>query len=320
MCKCLLCRKNEANKKGSHIIPSFLMKRVNGFGERDHEIGFVMKNGIANVYFGRDIYEEQRNEFTDNEEKLESRENYDVRDNVFCSDCEKYFASLETKYAPSLNLSLTESNITKNTKVLPIDAMLFWCSVVWRILATHHLNTRTNPDIEERLRFALDNKSIEGLNMYYKLLRCKDYAIRSKNGTCVRIDIKEDFILLIVDDFILAMYFNTSNHTPNSKLFGIKLPRNGGLNVGYNKEEINPLTDEQFCKVIQIIIRDAINDMQLCDKFRYLHRIYFGKEIPLEVLSDTIDMISKTGKLGDIHTIEHYCSCYKNALQKYGII
>lgn len=44
MNKCLLCKQNIADKTGSHIIPSFLMKRINGNGMRDHEIGFVIKN------------------------------------------------------------------------------------------------------------------------------------------------------------------------------------------------------------------------------------------------------------------------------------
>ena len=43
MSKCLLCRQREADKTGSHIIPSFLMKRINGDGKRDHEIGFKIK-------------------------------------------------------------------------------------------------------------------------------------------------------------------------------------------------------------------------------------------------------------------------------------
>lgn len=34
MQNCLLCQHNEADKTGSHIIPSFLMKRINGGGER----------------------------------------------------------------------------------------------------------------------------------------------------------------------------------------------------------------------------------------------------------------------------------------------
>lgn len=88
--ECLLCKHHNADKTGSHIIPSFFMKRINGDGKRDHEIGFAIKNGLVDSYFGRDVYEDQRRAITDQEEKMESRENYDVRDFIFCSDCEKY--------------------------------------------------------------------------------------------------------------------------------------------------------------------------------------------------------------------------------------
>ena len=60
MNKCLLCKQNIADKTGSHIIPSFLMKRINGNGMRDHEIGFVIKKCNVDTYFGRDIYEDER--------------------------------------------------------------------------------------------------------------------------------------------------------------------------------------------------------------------------------------------------------------------
>ena len=39
-----MCQRNDADKTGSHIIPSFLMKRINGGGQRDHEIGFVSRH------------------------------------------------------------------------------------------------------------------------------------------------------------------------------------------------------------------------------------------------------------------------------------
>lgn len=90
MSKCLLCQQREADKTGSHIIPSFLMKRVNGNGKRDHEIGFKIIHGIVDTYFGRDVYEEKRKDITDNEEKFYSRENYDVVDHILCKDCEVF--------------------------------------------------------------------------------------------------------------------------------------------------------------------------------------------------------------------------------------
>ena len=58
MCKCLLCREREATAKGSHIIPSFFMKRINsldGCNRRDHEVGFSIGQGKIETYFGREV-------------------------------------------------------------------------------------------------------------------------------------------------------------------------------------------------------------------------------------------------------------------------
>ena len=99
MNNCLLCQQHETDKTGSHIIPSFLMKRINGEGKRDNEIGFEIKNGIVETYFGRDIYEDKRKAITDNEEKLYSRENYDIKDVM-------YFANTVKNISPLLKANM----------------------------------------------------------------------------------------------------------------------------------------------------------------------------------------------------------------------
>lgn len=320
MSKCLLCQINEANKKGSHIIPSFLMKRINGSGERDHEIGFAMKNGIADIYFGREIYEEQRNEFTSDHGKIECRDNYDVKDYVFCTECEKYFGSLENRYAPSLNLTLCETHPTNNTKASPTDAMLFWCSVIWRVLATEHLIKNTNPSITERLRIALVSKSLKGLNMQYELLRCKDYAIKTAQGTCATIDIIEDCVVFIIDDQVLVMYFNVNDKNTSAKLIGINpMHQSVVRNNGQIMEQITFLTLDQFSQVTQNIIVKTIETSQLFDNLRLLHLKLFGEVMPQNMLEDIVSMILKTGKLGDKFTVKHYCSCYRTVVESYGL-
>ena len=47
MGKCLLCQLNDANKTGSHIIPSFLMKHINGNGKRDHSTYLIPLSSLA---------------------------------------------------------------------------------------------------------------------------------------------------------------------------------------------------------------------------------------------------------------------------------
>lgn len=321
MNKCLLCKENDANKTGSHIIPSFLMKRINGDGKRDHEVGFVIKNGIANPYFGRDIYEDKRRSITDNAELLYSRDNYDVKDYILCKSCEDLLGSLENKYAPSLNLSFSTSSNTINTKVSPSDALLFWCSLIWRVSVTEHLGCRLKQDLEERLRLALINRSIEGLKVHYALFRCKDYSKTSDFGTFVCMDTKDNSVLIYVDDFMLVMIFDLNEEEHKVELFNIRFNlKRDELNHGEKDEVIAQIPNNIFTQMIQTFIRMVIRNMQIPEKFNQIHKILFRDEIPNGVLNDVIKMIQETGKLGDKYTVEHYSLCYKEVLKKHGLI
>ena len=321
MQNCLLCQHNEADKTGSHIVPSFLMKRINGGGERDHEVGFEIKDGLVNVYFGRDIYEEKRKVITDNEDKLYSRENLDVRDHVFCKDCERYFSNLESPYAQSLNLNYTEDKLTRNTKVSPSEALLFWCSVVWRVSVTEHLGCRLKPGLEERLRVALETKSVDGLNVKYALFRCKDYSKISGHDTLAYMDVVGNDVVLLVDEYLLVMLFDVEDDVHVVKLLGNKfsLKRNL-LNDGIKIEEISLLPPFYFSCLINSILQMLIKNMRLPHKFNEMHKYVFGTKLPEEILNDIITMIHNTAKLGDKYTVEHYAWCYKEALIKHGLI
>lgn len=320
MNNCLLCQQHEADKTGSHIIPSFLMKRINGEGKRDNEIGFEIKKGIVETYFGRDIYEDKRKAITDNEEKLYSRENYDIKDHVFCKYCEKYFASLESKYAPSINLLFTEQTNTKNTKVSPHDALLFWCSVVWRASVTEHLGSRLKPELEERLRYALTSQNIDNLNIKYALFRCIDYSKETGHGTSVCMDIKDNNLLLIVDEFMLVMVFDMKEEH-ETELFHLNLKlKKDNLNDGKKVEEISPIPPHVFSQIMLTIIHLIIKSMNIPKIFIDLHKQIFGKDIPDDILNEILNMMQNTGKSGDKYTIEHYAWCYKEVLIKHGLI
>ena len=287
--ECLLCQHRDADKTGSHIIPSFFMKRINGDGKRDHEIGFEIKDGIVESYFGRGIYEDQRRTITDKEEKMESRENYDIRDFIFCSDCEKYFSTLESAYAPSLLLNYNEGKNTINNKVSSSVALLFWCSLVWRASVTGHFGQRLHPAYEDRLRLALSYNSIENINVKYALYRCKDYQRMSGKGTAVCMDVKDDTVLMIVDDYMLIMVFDITGEKPENVLMdiGLKLVPNN-LNDGIRPEEIAPLPVYIFNLIMKSVIRIAVKSMNLPKRFSGLHNALFGKSLPNDILNDIL--------------------------------
>lgn len=127
MIKCLLCQQREATKKGSHTIPSFFMKRINsidGCNERDHELGFSIGLGTVETYLGREVYEDKRREYTDDESRIEkNRTNLDTMDNVFCTECEKLFSKYESKYSQTYNHPF-DRELVENIKVTGFGIVL----------------------------------------------------------------------------------------------------------------------------------------------------------------------------------------------------
>lgn len=317
-----MCQYREADKTGSHIIPSFLMKRINGEGKRDHEVGFEIGNGVVKSYFGRDIYEDQRREITDQEETIGSRENLDVCDYVFCSDCEKYFGTLENAYATSLCMKHQEAGLVVNKKVSPTNALLFWCSLVWRSSTTEHLGCRLDSCYEERLRWALPNNCVDNLNVRYALYRCVDYGKLSDRGTAVCMDIKSNTVLLIVDDYMLVMIFDVCNSFPHICLMnmGFKLiPEK--LNDGIKQEEVSLLPMEVYDLVMSSLVLEVFKSMKLPERISKLHEHLFGEFLPESIVSEVLDLIlSHECKLGDRYSVKHYSWCYKEILKRYGFL
>ena len=137
--KCKLCKTNDANQTGSHLIPFFLMKRVDGEGgskERGKELGFKITSSDVKLYHGQSILPEKIEELigkrTDEEieaSKEESRTDV-VIDNIFCSDCEKRFGALESHYSNSLSKSGSKDF---KSGVAPHISLLFWFGILWRM-------------------------------------------------------------------------------------------------------------------------------------------------------------------------------------------
>ncbi|MGB6084903.1 hypothetical protein [Moheibacter sp.] len=104
MKKCLLCKENEPDKTGSHIVPHFLIKRIDNDDNqkgRDKELGFILGDTTTSTYFGRLIQPEKLEEvFGEVTDDLISNNKIDgIVDYYFCSDCEKKFSNIESIYA-----------------------------------------------------------------------------------------------------------------------------------------------------------------------------------------------------------------------------
>lgn len=317
MGKCLLCQEREATKKGSHIIPSFLMKRINsiyGCNKRDHELGFSIGLGTVKSYFGRDVYEDVRRKFTDDESKIDDRTNLDIIDNVFCPECEKLFSKYENKYSQTYNLSF-DKELVANTCVSGVEATLFWYGVVWRLSATGHSNVRLKPEFEEKLRRIVFSEDISGSDSYYALFHCKDY--RKSNSTFTLFDCKEDIAMLIVDEFIMVLFNNVDAALSDQFLWGMNFQCDvSKLNNGIRDEHIGLLPYELFKYINDSILRQLVNRIDFRGNFNAMHLTLFGHDMPETIFQDIMEEIGKA-KLADRYTINNYALAMKTVIQAH---
>ena len=186
---------------------------------------------------------------------------------------------------------------------------------------TEHLGSRLKPCLEERLRVALETKSVDGLNVKYALFRCKDYSKISGHDTLAYMDVIGNDVVLLVDEYLLVMLFDVEDDVHVVKLLGNKFSlKRDVLNDGIKTEEISLLLPFYFSCLINSILQLLIKNMRLPHKFNEMHKSVFGTKLPEEILNDIITMIHNTAKLGDKYTVEHYAWCYKEALIKHGLI
>lgn len=317
MNKCLLCHEREATKKGSHIIPSFFMKRINsidGCNKRNHELGFCIKLGTIESYFGREIYEDRRREFTDDESRMEDRTNLDVMDNVFCPVCEGLFSKFESKYSQTYNLSF-HKDLVENTKVTGKEAALFWYGVIWRASATKLFNAKLNCDFEEKLRRIVLSEDISGSEIYYALHYCKDYG--KDNATFALFDCKGEVAMLIVDEFMIELFNGKDAAYSDEVLWGMNfkcdVPK---LNNGIKPENIGLFPIWIYRQINNLIMHQLLKRIDFRGRFNAMHKQLFGRDMPDFFYEEVMKEVRKA-KLADMYTVPNYAQAVKSVIQRH---
>ena len=294
------------------------MKRINsidGCNLRDHELGFSIGLGTVQSYFGRDVYEDRRRQYTDDESRIEDRTNIDIMDNIFCPDCEKLFSKYESKYSQTYNLPF-DKELVENTYVSGAEATLFWYGVIWRISATGHSGARLNPEFEEKLRRIVLSKDISGLDIYYALNYCKNYRAED-NPTFALFDCNDDVALLIVDEFMIVL-FNGKEATQSDKwLWGMNYKCNvEKLNTGKKPEKIGLFPFSIFKSINNSILYQLIKRIDFRGKFNEFHKTLFGSDMPPFFYQEIMAEVEKA-KLADRFTVPNYAMAMKRVIQRY---
>lgn len=260
-CRCSLCLKNNADKKGSHLVPHMLIGRIfsyDGSSSRDKVVVEVedLSRGHRESYFGREVYDDTIRELlgrslTDEEiETEQAKTNSLTRDHIFCSSCEKKFSVLESFY----------SDIIGGLKDYPPQIpYLFWMSVMWR-MSVGGIGTMMMPEHEEKLRKVLDSALA---------LKREDIGTRtSKLGHCAYSiykaeDTKDESLGIIGLHFPTKPYqalignilinFHTSASSAKSFCRHNGLPVED-LNFGTEPEKVGTLTFIEFWQVKRQIL------------------------------------------------------------------
>lgn len=325
MIKCTLCLLNEADKTGSHVVPHFLMKTVDNADHvkgRDKELGFKITEDFVTPYFGRDVnttkLEEVFGELSESD-IADSRSDV-IADYIYCTSCEKKFSTLESAYAPTLNVNKTDVYTSTNSS---LTAFLFWTSIVWRLSAYGKLGFKLAQNEENRLRVilnkllgadAINEQDIATKGMFeeirYAVMRAPGYT--DKNETATYYHSKHRFpYCLLFGEYALFYYLKASHvKNPQQSFFGLeKLLSQAPLNSIRQGEKIYPLTAGQM-KITWDNFVDFVNDIRIKKLFRTLDELHLklggaGKQMHPKDKIDILNEIMSDGKeLGRTFTFE----------------
>lgn len=182
--KCGLCQVNEANKKGTHVIPYFLLKSMllsaGSKRAEGKEFTFQISSHDTDFHVGRGVSAAEIDDLVgkgQDADELAAKTDPHIVDNVWCFKCERLFSGIEEYYSKRAQFVESEE-LLENTCESSL-AFLFWSSVFWRISITGYgdSNFLKQGDLEYLRGFLIrwlpiiskrDSGSISRLEMWVK--------------------------------------------------------------------------------------------------------------------------------------------------------
>lgn len=243
-------------------------------------------------------------------------------DHILCSDCESWFSQLESSYAKSIDLKGKPDSLITNYKSSGLDAMLFWCSILWRCSVTCHLGNSLHADFEKKLRRVLLKRSIDGTNLQYALFRCFDYSKRYPGATVAIMESKKDTAILMIDEYLLIMYNGNPAAKKKSTFLGGRVQFTPSQEVVFNNgtenERISCMPEDVFEQFLLGICYYAASQMDIRGKINRLHSALYGVPAPPEIMEEILAEMSKA-KLADVYTLPNYARSFKTVIDRHSI-
>lgn len=250
---CPICRINEANKKNSHLIPWFMIKKTvteKGTGERNKELSFTIDpDQLTRIFIGQSVLPENVEEFDELHQAQQEVENPYSRDYLICISCEEKLSRIEAIYASRFtekkisnsNTSFFSSNNVKSVLVdlkyhnstyeLLIQSIFYRCSI--GRFSGFKLDTVIEEKIEENLRMAFATPSFSKINESTQIVLPYSFPlitsildmsdITDKTKSYITIEHSRYPYFIIAGQWILQMYEKEKNIKSNVEwLFGLK--------------------------------------------------------------------------------------------------
>ena len=339
MNKCKICKVEVADKTGSHIVPHFLIKRIeniDGKMGRGYELGFKITDVDVNHYFGSSVLPERLEAVLGSirDEDIEHNKHPLIVDFIFCTKCENRLAVLESIYSEVLFGGKNESGRAE-------IGILFWMSVFWRISICESFSfSMTHEDYEicrrildRNLKLERDALEIDSMGEYldfkkvsYKVFRCEGYSNTHPTSLYLVPKIRKPYILL-VDEFIVCFSLKNKYHEyKTANLWNIidDLSAFQENTINLN-ETVIALTAEKMSIIYKGLANEA-SKQKLGFISDYLDRIHVefggkGREMYPELKKSIMTEIAESDEpLGRRYTAEHIRDCAVTVFKREGLL
>lgn len=340
MDKCNLCKKNDADKKGSHIVPHFLLKRIeniDGKTDRDYEIGYKIQSLKSESHFGRSVQperlEETFGEITDDD--IDNNKHPLVVDYFLCSDCEERLAQIESKYSQTIE---TIKDTEYESGISNANSILFWASIFWRLSVHGQSGVKLTDEQNELLRVLLDSflpgkkeeldekligESDFAKELSYKIIRCHNceqdeakwllFHPKFYNSLC-----------LFIDEFVIVFSLNGQyDELKTIDCFGVNdLILSSPTNSIGGNEVIKPFDRSIFIEFSKRIV-NKIKDVYLDGLYEFFDKVHVaaggeGDKMPTELKQKILEEItSDEKKIGRKYTQEEIIMSTYEVMKKY---
>lgn len=340
MDKCNLCKINDADKKGSHIVPHFLLKRIEnieGKTGRDYEIGYKIGRLTSESHFGRAVQpeklEEVYGEITDDD--IYNNHHPLVIDHFLCSNCEERLAQIESIYSQTIKNNFPkayESGISGSI------GLLFWTSVFWRMSVHGESGVKLTAEQNEKLRVVLNtflpvrNEKLEEeliaqndlvKKISYKILRCHNCEKEKGRWLLFHPEFFNS-LCLFIDEFVVVLSLDGQYDEFNKiDCFGInKLILEAPINFSGGKEIIQSFDNCTFAKYNEKIVY-KLRDVYVGALYEFFDKVHIaagggGDKMPQRLKDEImVELTSEEKKLGRKYTQEEIIKSTYEIMKKY---